>query len=30
VTAMSDRYRCADCDLEFVPNYAGIAYLVYE
>jgi len=20
---MSDRYRCADCDLEFVPKYAG-------
>jgi hypothetical protein len=20
---MSDRYRCADCDLEFVPKYSG-------
>ena len=20
---MSDRYRCADCDLEFVPKYEG-------
>ncbi|MDH3654065.1 MAG: hypothetical protein OEN21_07350 [Myxococcales bacterium] len=20
---MSDRYRCADCNLEFVPKYVG-------
>jgi predicted RNA-binding Zn-ribbon protein involved in translation (DUF1610 family) len=20
---MSDRYKCADCGLEFVPDYAG-------
>ena len=23
MTAMSDRYRCADCNLEFVPKYVG-------